>query len=145
MNQVNIIGRLTNNVKLIKSKNGKVRTHFYLNVKRRYADNKLEYVNVHCVAFDKKAELLAKMLKKGSELGIQGHLSSFDYYDNEFKERRKMLDIVVDNFYVIINPKQINQSDLSLTTTDNVTPVEVADLAEEISETKDKQQLDDLD
>lgn len=92
MNTVAEIGRLTKDVELKKTPNGKTYGRFTLAVNRRYKNSNgtydADYFN--CVVWGLTAENLAKFTKKGSLIGVSGTLQSelnfefniFGYFKN---------------------------------------------------------------
>ncbi|WP_339022792.1 single-stranded DNA-binding protein [Spiroplasma endosymbiont of Crioceris asparagi] len=74
MNSVHLIGRLTKDLELRTSTSGRKFVAFNLAV-NEYYDNKQITQFVPCFAWEKQAENMARFLKKGSNVGIQGSLS----------------------------------------------------------------------
>ena len=87
MNQVIIIGRLTDTPEL-KESNGKEYTRFTLAVDRSWDKETADFIN--CIAFDKTAGFISKYFGKGSKIAITGkiHTSSYEkdgkkYYSSD--------------------------------------------------------------
>ncbi len=83
MNSVNLIGRLTNKVELIKTSNNKTFSKFSLAVQRKLQPEQTDFIR--CIAWDKKAELLNKYTQKGNLLGISGEIRTGKYENSEGK------------------------------------------------------------
>ena len=75
MNNVNLIGRITNNLELKTIGTGKV-VNFSVAVNNK---DKATFINV--TAFNQVAENLCKYQKKGSQIGITGYLQDNNYKD----------------------------------------------------------------
>ena len=75
MNNINLIGRLTANVELKYSKQGKAYCNFSLAV--NYNKDETDFIN--CTTFDKIAENITKYTSKGKNLGISGTLRTGKY------------------------------------------------------------------
>lgn len=74
MNVVNLIGRITKDPEIKSASNGKNFVAFTLAVTEFSNGN--QYTNfVPCFAWDKTAENMAKFVKKGNQLGVQGSLN----------------------------------------------------------------------
>lgn len=78
INRVVLIGRLTKDIELKSTTTGKLTTSFTLAVQRD-AD-KADFVP--CVAWEKKAELLADYCGKGSLIGVEGRIQTRTYDSN---------------------------------------------------------------
>lgn len=87
MNKVIIKGRLTKDVELKSTQNGKNVTSFAVAVNRRYAkqgeERQADFIN--CVAWDKTADFISKYFKKGSEILLTGRMDTRQYDDKEGK------------------------------------------------------------
>ena len=94
MNTVNLVGNLTKDIELRSSTNTEV-AKFSLAV-RRDKDN-TDFIN--CVAFGKTAELLAKYVKKGHKVGVEGRIQTGKYD----KDGRTIYttDVIVNKIHLI--------------------------------------------
>ena len=81
MNSVNLIGRIVKDLELKMASNGKKYVNFSLAIN----ENKHQVDFVNCVAFEKQAENAAMYLKKGSQVGVVGKISTNKYYDSSGK------------------------------------------------------------
>lgn len=73
-NNVVLIGRLVRDVDLRQTSTGKMMTYFTLAVNRNFKNEQGEQAAdfIGCVAFDKKAENMARFLSKGSLISVEG-------------------------------------------------------------------------
>ncbi len=97
MNYVSLLGRLTKDVELKQTSTGKTYCRFSLAVKKEFAKDGADFIN--CIAWDKRAELLANYFSKGQRVLIQGRLSTSSYEVNQ--EKRYLTDVVVDKISFI--------------------------------------------
>jgi len=72
MNKTILIGRLTKDPETRTTQNGKNVTNFSIAVQRPYTKDKTDFFN--CVAFGKTGEIVAQYFKKGSRIGLSGHV-----------------------------------------------------------------------
>ena len=102
MNRVVLVGRLTKDPELRTTSNGTSQTRFTLAVNRRTAgaDGQREADFINCVAWRGTAEAIAKYLKKGRELAVEGRIQTGSY-DAQDGTKRYTTDVVVDNFTFI--------------------------------------------
>ncbi len=97
MNYVSLLGRLTKDVELKQTSTEKTYCRFSLAVKKEFAKDGADFIN--CIAWDKRAELLANYFSKGQRVLIQGRLSTSSYEVNQ--EKRYLTDVVVDKISFI--------------------------------------------
>ncbi len=102
MNRVVLVGRLTKDPELRTTASGLSQTRFTLAVNRRSAgqDGQREADFISCVAWRGTAEAIAKYLKKGRELAVEGRIQTGSY-DAQDGTKRYTTDVVVDNFTFI--------------------------------------------
>lgn len=80
INNVVLIGRLTKDVELRKTQNGKSVTSFTLAVNRTGAqDGQQDCDYINCIAWGKTADIMAQYLNKGSLIGIEGRIQTRTY------------------------------------------------------------------
>ena len=100
-NQVQLIGRLGQEVTLTTFDSGNKKAHFSIATDDSYKDadgNKVERTDWHnIVAWGKTAELMEQLLVKGNEVLIQGKLSSRSYEDKN-GVKRYITEVVADTF-----------------------------------------------
>jgi single-strand DNA-binding protein len=102
MNRVVLVGRLTKDPELRTTSSGLSQTRFTLAVNRRSAgeNGQREADFISCVAWRGTAEAIAKYLKKGRELAVEGRIQTGSY-DAQDGTKRYTTDVVVDNFTFI--------------------------------------------
>ena len=99
MNSVILMGRLVRDVELKQTSTGKTYCRFSLAVKKEFTKDEADFIN--CVAWDKRAEILANYLSKGQRILIQGRLNTSSYETNG--ETRYSTDVIVDKITFIEN------------------------------------------
>lgn len=82
MNRVEIIGRLTKDVRSESTQSGKTYLRNSIAVDRR--GDGTDFFNI--IAWEKSAEFIEKYFSKGSKLGISGRLQSDSYTDKSGKK-----------------------------------------------------------
>ncbi len=102
MNKVILIGRLTKDPEL-KKVNGDVSVvSFALAVNRNYqsrnGEREVDFIN--CVAWRNQAENLAKYIRKGAQIAIEGNLQTRKITDNN-GVTRTLTDVVCDQIHFI--------------------------------------------
>jgi len=103
-NKVQLIGHLGNDPEAINLESGKKLVKFTMATNDFYKDTsgkKVENTQWHyLVAWDKKAEIVEKFLKKGNEVAIEGKLVSRSYDDKE-GNKRYITEIVVGELLLL--------------------------------------------
>lgn len=81
MNRVMLVGRITRDPELRTSPSGVAFTAFSIAVNRQFANAQGERVAdfINCVAFNKQAENLARFIRKGGLIGVEGKLQTRRY------------------------------------------------------------------
>ena len=102
MNRVVLVGRLTRDPEMRTTSSGISQTRFTIAVNRRTANQngQREADFINCVAWRGTAETIAKYLKKGREIAVEGRLQTGSY-DAQDGTKRYTTDVVVDNFTFI--------------------------------------------
>jgi single-strand DNA-binding protein len=95
MNNGNIIGRLTRDIEISYSKQGKVFGKSAIAVTDRFDKNKTHFFNFVC--FGKTAEIMSQYLNKGSQVGLTYELSQDRWQTNEGQVRSK-ISLIVKSF-----------------------------------------------
>ena len=104
MNQVVLIGNLTKDIETRQTPNGKSVATLSIAVKRPHSEE-TDFFNV--VVWDKKAEICAKYLKKGSKVGIVGYLYNNSYEANDGTKRTiTQINAIEVEF---LTPKQVEE------------------------------------
>ena len=95
MNSVNLTGRLTADPELRQTAAGIPVTSFALAVDRMGGKDK-GAIFLECVAFRGTAEFISKYFRKGSRIGITGHLDASNYEDKN-GNKRKRTNVICDS------------------------------------------------
>lgn len=85
-NLVLLKGRLTNDVELKTTPNGKSVCSFTLAVDRGFGDNKVTDF-LTCVAWEQRAEFISKYFAKGNEIRILGEINTRKWQDKDGNNR----------------------------------------------------------
>lgn len=119
LNQITIQGKLTKDVELKTSSNGKTFALFCVAVQRNYkgSSGKYEADFIDCIASEKIAEHIAKYFHKGSEIIIAGELQTRMYEDQNGQKRKSVLVNVGKTFFTSNKAESTQASE----------PVEVSD------------------
>lgn len=95
MNKINLIGRTTNDIELKTTSSGKSVCNFDLAVKRPFAKDTTDFFT--CVVWDRRAEIMAKHIKKGQLIGISGYGYNRKWQDKNGNNRISF-EINVEDF-----------------------------------------------
>jgi len=112
MNRSVIVGRLTKDVDLRYTQNGKAVGNFTLAVNRPFRNqqtNDYDADFINCVAWGKQAENLAQYMKKGSQVGVDGRIQTRTYDDKDGKTVY-VTEVVADNIQFLESKKSNNQN-----------------------------------
>lgn len=107
MNNINLIGRLTQDPELKQTQNGKAVVKFSIAVNRIKKDE-ADFIN--CEAWEKQAELIAQYCRKGDRIGITGRLC-IDNYEKE-GERKSYTKVLVSQADFISDKKSSMKEDV---------------------------------
>ena len=107
VNNVVLIGRLVRDVDLRQTSTGKMMTYFTLAVNRNFKNEQGEQAAdfIGCVAFDKKAENMARFLSKGSLIAVEGRISTRNFQGNDGKTVY-VTEVVASNITFLESKKQ---------------------------------------
>lgn len=108
VNKIMLTGNLTKDVELNTTANGKVVGKFGLAVKRKYGEDKVDFINI--VVWEKLAENMANYCKKGSKVAVIGELQSRDY-EVEGK-KRYTYEVIATEIEFLSIPKENNKVEL---------------------------------
>ncbi|PPE05391.1 single-stranded DNA-binding protein [Williamsoniiplasma lucivorax] len=107
MNQINLIGRITKDLEQKQSSNGEILIHFTIAVDEWSKEgNKTNFIP--CVAFKHQAENMLKYLRKGSLIGVEGHLS-VKGYEKEGKFLT-FINVVADRVMFLESKKDVSNN-----------------------------------
>ncbi|MCI1986196.1 MAG: single-stranded DNA-binding protein [Lactobacillus sp.] len=102
INSVSLTGRLTRDVELRYTQSGTAVGSFTIAVDRQFtnAQGQRETDFVNCVIWRKSAENLSNFTRKGSMIGVMGHLQVRNYENNQ-GQRVYVTEVVVENFALL--------------------------------------------
>ena len=133
LNRLTLIGRITDDPELKKSKNGKAYTRFSVATTEVFgsSDGKKESTEFHqCVAWEKIAQNICKYVKKGQSILVEGPIRTSSYTDeNNVKKSVKLLNVL--NVQFGTKPKAKTQE----------TPAKSSDEQTKTKETEAKEEL----
>ena len=96
MNKIELMGRLTKDVEIKKSKNGNDWAVFTLAVSR----DKDTTDFIDCLGFGKMAETLTKYVEKGNRIIVCGSLQ-INNYENKEGQKLSKPQVIVNDFYFV--------------------------------------------
>lgn len=104
MNKAILIGRLTKDAEIRTTDTGKEIASFSIAVSRNYTNQNGEKETdfINCVAFDKKAQVIGKYTKKGSQIALEGAIRTRSY-DAQDGNKRYVTEILVENLHLLGN------------------------------------------
>ena len=97
-NQTTIAGKLTKDLELKKTKEGKSIISFSIAVNRKGKSAGVDFIN--CVAWENTAELISTYFNKGSSIMVVGELRVRNYEDKE-GVKRSATEVLVNNYYFV--------------------------------------------
>lgn len=101
INSIALTGRLTRDIDLRYTQSGTAVGTFTLAVDRQYKrDGEPTADFVNCVIWRKSAENFANFTRKGSLVGVEGHIQTRNY-DNNQGQRVFVTEVVVENFALL--------------------------------------------
>lgn len=100
MNTVNLTGRLTNDVELKTTQNGKSVCSYNLAVNRPKVKDTTDFIT--CVTWNQGAEYLNKYASKGDKVGVTGVLTSRKWQDQN-GNNRVSFEVVTDTVEILSN------------------------------------------
>lgn len=108
-NSVQLIGNLGANPEIRTYESGKTKAFFSMATKEVYKNDKGEYITDtqwhNLVAWNNTAKIVEKILQKGSEVAIEGKLSSHSYEDKE-GNKKYVTEIVVNELILFKSNKK---------------------------------------
>ena len=93
MNSIQLIGRITRDIELKQTQEGKSYCNLSLSVAREFNKEETEFIN--CVAWEKKAETIEKYVKKGHKFGIIGRIQIDKKNDTHYTK------VIVEKIYFL--------------------------------------------
>ena len=110
MNRTVLVGRLTKDIELKYTQNGKAVANFTIAVNRPFknAQGETDADFIMCQSWGKQAENLANYMGKGSQIGVDGRIQTRNYEGQDGK-RVYVTEVVADNVQFLEPKKQGNQ------------------------------------
>lgn len=110
MNRVILVGRITKDPELRRTNSDIPYCFFTLAVNRRYhnknGEKQTDFIN--CVAWRQTAELLARYITKGSQIGVEGQIQTRTY-DEPTGNRRYITEVVCDSITFLDTRRQADR------------------------------------
>lgn len=107
MNTTSLTGRITKDLELRTTQSGSKCVSFTLAVNRQFKkEGQPEADFINCVAWNKTAETMAQYLHKGSLIGVEGHIQTRNY-ENQQGQRIYVTEVLVNSFD-FLEPKNSN-------------------------------------
>ncbi|WP_179393801.1 single-stranded DNA-binding protein [Lacticaseibacillus absianus] len=102
INNVSLTGRLTRDIELRYTQGGTAVGSFTLAVDRQFTNQQgqRETDFINCVIWRKSAENLSNFTRKGSLIGVEGHIQTRNYENNQ-GQRVYVTEVVVENFALL--------------------------------------------
>jgi single-strand DNA-binding protein len=119
-NRITLIGNITKDPELRQTTSGISATSFSLAVNEKLKDGTEEVTFVNCVAYDKKAELICRYIKKGYPLFVEGKLKSRTWTDKNNNKRTEWEVLV--NEIVFLSSSNTSQGAQTSAQGSNYTP-----------------------
>lgn len=101
MNRCIFLGNLTRDPELRVTPTGKGVAEFAIAVNRRISADKEEVLFLDCVAWEKRADAIAKYFTKGKPILVEGSLRQERWEDKNTQEKRSRLRLIVDAFHFV--------------------------------------------
>ena len=84
LNKTIIIGRLTRDLELRKTNEGKSVLNFSVAVNRQYNKEQTDFIN--CIAWEQTADFMSKYLNKGALISVEGRIQTGSYEGTDGKK-----------------------------------------------------------
>lgn len=105
LNQVVLVGRLTQDPEVVKTDNGKSVANICLAVQRNFKNSKGVYETdfINCTLWEAIASNTSEYCRKGDIVGVKGRMQTSSYEDKEGKKEIK-LEIVAEKVTFLSGP-----------------------------------------
>lgn len=112
LNQVVLVGRLTDDVEVVKTENGKSYSTITLAVQRSFKNSEGVYEAdfIRCKLWNGIAENSSQYCHKGDIVGIKGRIQVDKFEDKENNEDKFMTEIIAEKV-TFLSSKKINKED----------------------------------
>lgn len=98
INRVVLTGRLTKNIELRHTQNGKPVASVTLAVERSFkSEGQADADFINCTVWGKSAETMSRFLSKGSLIGVDGKLQSRSYED-QYGIKTFVTEVLIESF-----------------------------------------------
>lgn len=104
MNKIELMGRLTKDVEILKSKKGGDYARFTIAVPRKNDKEITDFIDV--VAFGKVVEVINKYVEKGNRIIVVGQLNIDTYTDKDGNTKKSVVVVLEDFYFVDFKPKE---------------------------------------
>lgn len=101
-NNISLVGRITHDLDLKKSKDGKYWIRF--NIAVNSGKEEVDFIDV--VAFNEQAENLVKYQSKGSKVLVNGRIKISSYQHKDHEIQMKSVDVVANNIIYLESAKE---------------------------------------
>ncbi|MDM7532835.1 single-stranded DNA-binding protein [Lacticaseibacillus paracasei] len=130
LNSVSLTGRLTRDVDLRYTQSGTAVGSFTLAVDRQFRSSNRERETdfISCVIWRKSAENFANFTKKGSLVGVEGHIQTRTY-DNAQGQKVFVTEVIVENF-ALLESRQASQNSPKSQQTANTSATETTNTSQ---------------
>lgn len=109
INRVVLIGRLTRDPELRKTRSGTSVCSFTLAVNRRQNQDGTQDADfINCVAWNKLADNIQLYQKKGNQLGIEGRINTRSY-DNQQGQKVYVTEVIAENVQFLTPRNDFNE------------------------------------
>lgn len=111
MNSINLLGRITNDLELVKGKKGEYAYVRFSLAVRDGVDKDGEQLTqfIPCIAWNSYAETITNYCKKGDRLAIEGKLN-LQKYEDDNEETRTSVQVVVQKLHLIESKEKSSDS-----------------------------------
>jgi|SRR5690554_3177036 len=109
MNKVFLVGRITKDPELRRTNSGIPFVRFTLAINRRYQNKsgEREADFISCIAWRQTAELLARYITKGSQIGVDGNIQTSSF-DDQNGVRQFSTQVVCESIHFLDTRRQSN-------------------------------------
>lgn len=110
INRAVVVGRLTKDPELRKTKSGKSVVQFNLACNRnKTSEGQPEADFINCVAWNKTADTMQQYLHKGDLIGVEGRIQTRNYQDNSGRTIY-VTEVIIDSMQFLQNKKKEEQA-----------------------------------
>lgn len=100
MNHVTLIGRLTKDPVAKHTTTGKHIANFTLAIDRYVSGKEKEVDYINCVAWEKTADVVQKYVRKGSQIAVEGRITTRNY-DGTDGKKVYITEVTVSNVHLL--------------------------------------------